>query len=254
MIHEYRLFQTLLYLEFFLSAVIFPVLMKISAPYGRHNRPGWGPQISARFGWAFMEAPALLVFAACFIADVGHAGPAGIIFFLMWETHYVNRSILTPFRKAGPMKKMPLTVASMAFLFNTMNGYLNGRFIFHFSDKYSYSWLKDPRFLAGIVLFMGGFAVNLQSDAILSGLRKKKGIAYHIPRGGFFKHVSCANYFGELVEWGGWALSTWSLPGLAFAVFTAANLIPRARVHHIWYRNRFPDYPKNRKAVIPRVF
>ena len=42
--------------------------------------------------------------------------------------------------------------------------------------------------------------------------------------------------------------------GLAFCVFTAANLIPRALSNHRWYRENFPDYPANRRALIPGVF
>ena len=46
-------------------------------------------------------------------------------------------------------------------------------------------------------------------------------------------------------------MATWSIPGVTFLVWTAANLLPRARSNHRWYRNKFPDYPKERKAVIP---
>ena len=42
--------------------------------------------------------------------------------------------------------------------------------------------------------------------------------------------------------------------GLAFAVFTAANLGPRARSNHSWYQENFPDYPEGRRALIPGVF
>ena len=59
---------------------------------------------------------------------------------------------------------------------------------------------------------------------------------------------------GEILEWTGWAVATWSLGGLAFCVFTAANLIPRARSNHRWYRENFSDYPPNRRALIPEVF
>ena len=45
----------------------------------------------------------------------------------------------------------------------------------------------------------------------------------------------------------------WSLPALAFAMWTAANLIPRALWRHRWYREKFPDYPPSRRAVIPGV-
>jgi len=59
------------------------------------------------------------------------------------------------------------------------------------------------------------------------------------------------DYLGEIVEWTGWAVATWSLAGLAFALYTAANLAPRALSHHAWYRARFPEYPPSRRALVP---
>ena len=46
-------------------------------------------------------------------------------------------------------------------------------------------------------------------------------------------------------------MATWSLAGVAFAVYTVANLAPRAVTHHRWYRQQFPDYPEQRRALIP---
>ena len=57
---------------------------------------------------------------------------------------------------------------------------------------------------------------------------------YKIPRGGAFAYVSAANYFGEIVEWVGWALVVGSLPAAAFALFTFCNLAPRGWRHHQW--------------------
>jgi hypothetical protein len=54
-----------------------------------------------------------------------------------------------------------------------------------------------------------------------------------------------------LIEWAGWAVATWSLAGLAFFLFTFANLVPRAVANHRWYRSTFVDYPRERRAVIP---
>lgn len=118
---------------------------------------------------------------------------------------------------------------------------------------YGPGWLADPRFLAGLAIFATGFALNIHSDNILLRLRKLGGPGYSIPRGGAFRYVSCPNYLGELLEWAGWALATWSLGGLAFFACTAANLVPRALSHDRWYRERFEDYPRGRKAVIPGV-
>lgn len=95
-----------------------------------------------------------------------------------------------------------------------------------------------------------GFALNLHSDNTLLKLRKPGETGYSIPQGGGFRYVSCPNYLGEVMEWAGWALATWSLAGLAFFVFTAANLVPRALSHHRWYRERFEDYPPGRRAII----
>jgi 3-oxo-5-alpha-steroid 4-dehydrogenase 1 len=36
-------------------------------------------------------------------------------------------------------------------------------------------------------------------------------------------------------------------------LISAGNLVPRAFATHKWYREKFPDYPANRKALIPYV-
>ncbi|MEJ2006114.1 MAG: methyltransferase, partial [Cyclobacteriaceae bacterium] len=74
------------------------------------------------------------------------------------------------------------------------------------------------------------------------------------PEGGLFRWVSCPHYFGEILEWSGWAVLTWSLPGFAFALFTFANLAPRAIAHHRWYKEKYENYPANRKALIPLIW
>ena len=57
----------------------------------------------------------------------------------------------------------------------------------------------------------------------------------------------------KILEWTGFAIAAWSLPGLAFAVFTFANLAPRAFANHKWYKEKFPDYPEERKALLPFI-
>ena len=96
--------------------------------------------------------------------------------------------------------------------------------------------------------------INIRADSKLFGLRKSDDTGYKIPRGGLYERISCPNYFGEILEWIGWAIATWSLAGLAFAIYTIANLAPRAMAHHRWYRETFSDYPKQRKALIPYLW
>jgi steroid 5-alpha reductase family enzyme len=115
-------------------------------------------------------------------------------------------------------------------------------------------WLTDPRFILGMVVFFTGMAINWHSDAILINLRKPGETGYKIPMGGLFRWVSCPNLLGEVIEWVGFGILTWSLPGLVFAIWTFANVVPRAISHHRWYKEKFPEYPKDRKAVIPGIW
>ncbi len=244
------------------AAISFVWLQFVSAPYGRHLREGWGPKINATLGWVIMEAPSPLVFFACWLAGEPSRrfSATGLAFLVLWQAHYLYRSFIFPFRRRGGQRKMPLSIALMSILFNLANAYLNAHWLYTLGPERPVSWLVDPRFLGGIALFALGYAINHQSDRILFNLRKlgQGGIpgrgAYSIPYGGLFRYVSCPNYFGELVEWTGWALCTFSPAGLAFALASAANLVPRARTHHRWYRETFPDYPRDRKAIVPLVY
>ena len=169
----------------------------------------------------------------------------------MWQAHYLQRGFVYPFlMRAGA--RMPVSLMAMAITFNTLNAYINARWV---SDlgHYPVSWLADPRFLLGAALFVGGLALNLNADRTLRGLRGPGETGYQIPYGGGYRWVSSPNYLGEIVEWTGWALATWSLAGLAFALYTIANLAPRAMANHRWYHDKFPEYPTDRRALVPYV-
>jgi len=237
-----------------LAAIVFSVLLFMAAPYGRYFKSGWGPAINNKAGWVIMEAAAPLVFAVCFFLG-GRANMATTLVFLgLWEVHYLHRAFIYPFGLRNRGRGMPLVVVGFGLLFNTVNGYLNGRYLFTFAAGYGNQWLGDPRFIIGVALFLAGFIINRQADRILRNLRRSGESGYKIPYGGLYRWISCPNYLGEIVIWVGWAVATWSLPGLAFAAWTVANLVPRARSHHTWYRKRFPDYPPQRRALLPGIW
>ncbi|XP_052701517.1 3-oxo-5-alpha-steroid 4-dehydrogenase 1-like isoform X1 [Crassostrea angulata] len=114
-------------------------------------------------------------------------------------------------------------------------------------------WMWNSRFYLGIILFCTGMFINLQADHILRNLRKPGETGYKIPRGGLFEYVSGANFFGEIVEWLGFAVANGTLPTFAFFFFTLCNIGPRACHHHQWYREKFEDYPNKRRALIPFI-
>jgi protein-S-isoprenylcysteine O-methyltransferase Ste14 len=248
---EINFYRILLGVFFGLGALVFPALFFIAAPYGRHRRRGWGPTIDDTLGWVLMEAPSALTFAACFALGERRTSPVALAFLVLWEAHYIHRAFIFPFRRAGAPRRMPLVVCGMAVVFNLMNGYLNGRWLNTLSPPYPDGWLTDPRFLIGATLFVAGYTLNVQSDEILRRLRAPGETGYKVPTGGLYRWVSSPNYLGEMIEWTGFAVAAWSLPGLAFTLWTAANLVPRALAHHRWYREKFPDYPAGRRALIP---
>ena len=57
-----------------LAIVLVPVQLAIAAPYGRHRRAGWGPEIGNRLGWIVMELVSICAFVAPGVV-VAHGQP-----------------------------------------------------------------------------------------------------------------------------------------------------------------------------------
>ena len=229
------------------------LLFFVDAPYGKHQRSGWGPGIPNQLAWFVMEIVVLAVFFIVYgVTNSDWTSPT-LVFAGLLSFHYVNRALIYPWRTRTRGKTMPLSIFAASVGFNTMNGFLLGWDFSHNLQR-DVTWFADPRFLIGIVLFVAGLALNWDSDNRLLALRKGGDTGYHIPYGGGFSRVSAPNLLGEIIEWGGFALLTWSISGLAFFIWTCANLVPRALATHRWYHEKFPDYPANRKALIPYVW
>lgn len=232
------------------AVIIFIVLMFVTAPYGRHTKTNWGPMVGNRLGWVVMEMVVLLVLWYFIFKGKNEQTTANVLIISMFTFHYINRSFIFPLRLKTTGKKMPLAIMLMGIVFNIVSGFTFG---YYFGDLkvYENQWLTSPEFILGSLIFVTGLIINWQSDAVLIGLRKQDETGYKIPNGRLFRYISCPNLLGETIEWGGFAILTWSLPGLAFFVWTFANLIPRAIAHHRWYKQHFPEYPEGRKAVLP---
>jgi len=226
----------------------------IASPYGRFATDRFGMSLDPRVGWFLMELPATLLFFWVYLRSPERAEPFAMFVAFVWGVHYLNRGFLMPLLMrvpAGQKGSFSLMVVVIGWVVTSLHGYLNARWATTFHADTSATWLTDPRFLIGCALFVGGMALNLHADAVLRRLRKPGEMGYAIPMGGAYRLVSCPNYLGEVLEWVGFAVATWSLPALGFALWTIANLAPRARSHHRWYRERFPAYPTERRALVP---
>lgn len=262
----------------------------IVAPFGRHaaaqdHRWWFGPKFNARMSWFVFESPNLfwcwycyarLLDPGTFFLDPSEAAivsweedgllrvSTNAILLSLFALHYINRTIVYPLLMSSESQPVPLVVIAAGFVTTFVNGYLQCLYLVrvHKFEPLAVSSLSfdDIQIWAGISLFLTGMGINIHSDGVLRNLRKnrrpdRRRRAYYIPRSPCFKYVSCPNLAGEMLEWFGYALSSqFSLPSVAFLLYTACNLIPRGLSHHQWYLQKFDDYPTERKwALIPFI-
>ena len=182
-------------------------------------------------------------------------------FFLL---HYFQRSFIFPLLMRGK-SRTPIAIMAMGMVFNTVNAFLIAGWIFGIpgvmeaqapAGFYTAQWFRDPRFIVGTVIFFTGMAINLNSDHVIRHLRQPGDTKHYIPKKGMYKYVTSANYFGELVEWIGYAVLTWSPAGLLFAAWTFANLGPRAKSLTEKYVEEFgEEYTSlHKKNLIPYIW
>lgn len=240
-----------------LAVVVFFALHRVTAGYGMMYNRKWGPAVGNRLGWILMEAPSFIAMLLFWLLSDRADRPALIVMALLFEIHYFQRAFIFPLLIRGK-SRMPLAIILMGVLFNVINSYMIGGWLFYVSPAglYSAEWLASPQFIVGSLVFLAGMFINLQSDHIIRHLRKPDDTRHYIPRGGMYRYVTGANYMGEFTEWLGYAILTWSLGGLAFALWTFANLAPRARSIHRRYLDEFGDeYARlNRNYILPFIY
>lgn len=241
-------FDILVWAWITIPIIIFPILLKVRIPYGRHATTGWGTMIDNHWAWFWMEVPALLTFPLLAIFGSTEKDALSWILIALWSVHYINRVFIFPFRLKTKGKKMPLIIAASAILFNLMNGFVNGYYIGFIQGQSG--GIVQVFTIVGIIVFLIGFGINQIADSKLIALRKQDQ-GYQIPKGWLFNYISCPNHFGEILEWAGFATAARNLPAFSFAVWTFCNLAPRANNHHAWYKETFTDYPEKRKRVLP---
>ena len=220
--------------------------------FGRVGGQPIGARMAAHWGWFLMELPALVTLPAIYFA-ANQRQPVSDLLVVLWMAHYAHRALIWPWLVARRGSPAPVITFAAGFGFNMVNGLLFGWFLVGVAD-YPDGWFGDVRFVVGVTAMLLGAALNIWADYRLAWLRRRQPGRYVLPEGGAFRFISCPNLAGEMLEWAGFSLMSWSLPGLAFAVWTAANLVPRALWRHRWYQERFPEYPKNRRAIIPGLW
>ena len=240
-----------------IAVVVFVALFFVDAGYGKFYDKKWGFAVNNKLGWVLMEAPVFIAMLVLWLCSDRRGDMVRLAFLFLFELHYIHRSFVFPFRLRGN-SLMPLSIVAMGVTFNVLNALMQGGWIFYISpeDYYPADWLTDPRFITGFLVFLIGMYINIQSDDIIRNLRKNGDTRHYLPKQGMFRYVTSANYFGEFIEWVGFAILTWSWAGVVFAFWTFANLCPRASRIYEHYQQEFGDEldTKKVKRIIPFIY
>lgn len=211
------------------------------------------------------------------------SAPQGLLAGL-FLTHYLNRALISPLRTPS-RSKSHLSVVPCGICFNLFNGLMMGTYL---RSDIAHAFLSDafrrPLYWSGTLIWLAGLLGNILHDEILLNIRrnaKAKGKAkcedhstktraehYAIPHGYLYRYISYPNYFCEWVEWIGFAIAAAPFPPLTsptafmqnihapwvFPLSEILLMLPRAYKGHQWYRDKFAEYPTERKAVVPFIF
>jgi len=217
--------------------------------------------LDGQLAWIIMELPSPITILSVYLSSPTRA-PIGLnpstVFVALWLAHYANRAVISPLR-TPTRSPSHLTVMLSGIGFNLLNGGLNGAWLA--SPAFKGATFNHTWFWVGLVLFVAGMASNIWHDEVLLNIRRQAKHRYGIPYGGLYSLISYPNYFTEWIEWAGFALAVAAVSGSGFAVTPpvvfvineVATMLPRAISGHRWYHEKFDDYPKERKAVIPFI-
>lgn len=240
-----QIYEYLLIIMSVLGVAVFITLQFVTPAYGMTFNNRWGISVRSNLGWFIMEAPVFFAMLLLyFISILCNIKPFNIVTFTMFfffEFHYFQRSFIFPLLMKG-QSKMPLSIILAGVIFNTFNALMQGGWLFYLCPEkyYEISWFWSWQFIVGTVIFLAGMVINIYSDRIIRGLRKDiTDNNYYLPKGWPFNKVSSANYLGEIMEWLGFAILTWSISGLVFLLWTCANIIPRSKAVYERYTQFF---------------
>ncbi|KAL1131036.1 hypothetical protein AAG570_012273 [Ranatra chinensis] len=172
-----------------------------------------------------------------------------------WSAHYSKRLLETIFVHRFSHSTMPL-----------FNLFKNCTYYWLFAAYVAYH-VNHPLFTspsaiqvyASLGAFIASELGNLSVHLALRNLRppgtKKRSIpvATANPFTYLFNLVSCPNYTYEFAAWASFTMLTQCLPAGLFALAGFYQMAVWAVGKHRNYKKEFPNYPKNRKAIIPFI-
>ncbi|ODV93138.1 hypothetical protein PACTADRAFT_35774 [Pachysolen tannophilus NRRL Y-2460] len=120
-------------------------------------------------------------------------------------------------------------------------------YIFHVSER------SNNQIIAIVFLWLIAELSNFQCHKILADLRNDGSKDRKIPEGFLFNYVTCPNYLCEILAFFSYALLNGNWSSFLFLIISTTQMYFWAVKKHNDLKKRFPQYPKNRKVLVPFV-
>ena len=121
----------------FMAPITLFVLLRFKPKtYGR-NRNVKLISINNTLGWFLMEIPAVFLMPYFMLSGSLVSNNVVLFFLLLYIIHYINRSVIFPFRLKTKGKKIPIQIVCSALLFNLLNTYFIGHYFGSLQKEYS---------------------------------------------------------------------------------------------------------------------
>lgn len=146
---EQQTFDLLLLTMSALAVVVFAALYYVRAGYGMFQTSKWGISLNNKLGWILMEAPVFFVMLYLWWNSSVRCSAVPLVFFLLFELHYFQRAFIFPFLMKGK-SRMPIAIMLMGVVFNVLNGFMQGEWLFYLCSRRTLFWMH------GLILLLFG--------------------------------------------------------------------------------------------------
>ncbi|XP_020596138.1 very-long-chain enoyl-CoA reductase [Phalaenopsis equestris] len=205
-------------------------------------------RISSKTGMLFIYAPAMTYAAATPFLFFGLVdGSRGLLVTAALAIHFAKRvyEVLFVHRYSGQIFLDSAFSISLSYFLSTVTTIYAQRLTQNMPEP-----AIDLKY-AGVLIFLLGISGNFYHHYLLSKLRLKGEKVYKIPKGGLFELVVCPHYLFEIIGFIGISLISQTVYSFSFTLGTAIYLIGRSCATRQWYLNKFDDFSRNAKALIP---
>ncbi|XP_063221579.1 probable very-long-chain enoyl-CoA reductase art-1 [Bacillus rossius redtenbacheri] len=172
-----------------------------------------------------------------------------------WAVHYAKRLLETLFVHRFSHATMPLFN-----LFKNCSYYwLFTAYVAYHVNHPLYTPPRTMQIYCGLAGFILCELGNLSIHVTLRNLRpagtsvRKVPVATSNPFTSLFNWVSCPNYTYEVGSWLSFTIMTQCLPAGLFTLAGLYQMAVWALGKHRAYKKEFPNYPRNRKAILPFI-